>query len=222
MASAALVAASFSCFAAEPDLAAVRAQADALRHEVTLLEDENAVENLQNIYGFYVDKAQWEQVADLFADNATLEIGGRGVFVGKARILEYMRWLAPKGQPPGLLFNHLQMQPLIHVAPDGKTAKARLNFMAEVGQQGTPEGGRWGFGVYENEYVKEDGVWKIAKLHSYFTLYTSYDEGWAKSAVPNTRPEQDLPPDRPPTLVYDTYPAVMVPPFHYPHPVTGR
>ena len=34
-------------------------------------------------------------VADLFADAATIEIGGQGVFVGKERVLEYLRRLAP-------------------------------------------------------------------------------------------------------------------------------
>jgi hypothetical protein len=65
------------------------------------LEDEHAIENLQRSYGFYVDKALWQDAADLFADDGTLEIGGRGVFVGKKRIHEYLAWLAPQGLTQG-------------------------------------------------------------------------------------------------------------------------
>ena len=70
------------------------------------LEDERAIENLQRAYGFYIDKAHWKDAADLFAEKGTLEIGGRGVFVGKARVLQYLTWLAPEGIERGLLFNH--------------------------------------------------------------------------------------------------------------------
>ena len=188
--------------------------------KVTLLEDQNAIENLQRSYGFYVDKAQWRDAADLFATDGSLEIGGRGVFVGRPRILQYLTWLSPDGLTRGKLFNHLQLQPIVDVAEDGKTAKGRWRFLVEVGEYQKSQ--IWGGGTYENEYVKENGVWKIKALHAYFRFYTPYADGWAKTALPNTRPEKDLPPDRPPTVVYDTYPSTYVAPFHYRNPVTGK
>ena len=188
--------------------------------KVTLLEDQNAIENLQRSYGFYVDKAQWQDAADLFATDGALEIGGRGVFVGKPRILQYLTRLSPDGLVRGKLFNHLQLQPIVDVAEDGETAKGRWRFLVEVGVYQKSQ--VWGGGTYENEYVKENGVWKIKALHAYFRFYTPYADGWAKTALPNSRPEKDLPPDRPPTVVYDTYPSTYVAPFHYSNPVTGK
>ncbi len=44
---------------------------------------------------------------------------------------------------------------------------------------------QWGDVTYENDYVKEDGVWKISRLHAPFTMYSLYSEGWHKSTVPN-------------------------------------
>lgn len=201
-------------------IAAARAEANAVEQRVQALEDRHAIENLQRIYGYYVDKARWQDAADLFTDDATLEIGGRGVFVGKARVLEYLTYLSPQGLTEGQLFDHLQLQPIVDVDPSGTTAKGRWRFLAMVGKY--QQDGMWGTGVYENEYVKQNGVWKIAKLHGYFTMYAPYATGWGKEVKPNTRPEQDLPPDRPPTVVYDAYPAVFVPPFHYSHPVRGN
>ena len=79
----------------------------------------------------------------------------------------------------------------------------------------------WGLGVLENEYVKEDGVWKIRRHHFFTTMYTPYETGWAKQAIPNAGPSAELPPDRPPTVAYEAYPKAFVVPFHYENPVTG-
>jgi hypothetical protein len=201
-------------------IAAVRASVEQVSHELARLEDERAIENLQRSYGFFVDKALWKETADLFADNGTLEIGGRGVFVGKARVLQYLVWLAPQGLTRGKLFNHTQLQPIITVAPDGRTARGRWHFLAQVGDY--QKSALWGTGTYENEYVKENGVWKIAKLHGFFRMYTPYADGWGRTAVPNTHPEKDLPPDRPPTVEYEDYPSTYIPPYHYLNPVTGK
>jgi hypothetical protein len=205
---------------AEHSLSEVRARVARVKQTVQRLEDERAIENLQRSYGYFVDKAMWTETADLFAQDGTLEIGGRGVFVGKARILQYLNFLAPQGLTTGKLFNHLQLQPIITVAPDGMHAFGRWRFLSEVGDYG--KSALWGMGTYENEYVKENGVWKIERLHAFFRMYTPYAEGWGKTAVRNTHPEKKLPPDRAPTVTYETYPATYIPPYHYPNPVTGK
>ncbi|HTT00887.1 MAG TPA: nuclear transport factor 2 family protein [Steroidobacteraceae bacterium] len=204
----------------EQSLSEVRARVAHLEQRVQRLEDERAIEDLQRSYGFFVDKALWKETADLFAQDGTLEIGGRGVFVGKPRILQYLGFLAPQGLTTGKLFNHIQLQPIITVAPDGTHAFGRWRFLSEVGDYG--KSALWGAGTYENAYVKENGVWKIEKLHAFFRMYTPYADGWGKTAVPNTHPEKKLPPDRPPTVTYETYPATYIPPYHYPNPVTGK
>ena len=109
----------------------------------------------------------------------------------------------------------MQFQAIADIDPDGVHAKQRMRAFVM-------SNGGWGLPLYENEYVKEDGVWKIKLLHGPFTMYTSWD-GWAKSATPNTRPDTfGEPPDLPPTVVYLTYPSYYIVPFHYPNPVTGK
>ena len=206
--------------AAAPDLTALNTRLAEARHRVELLKDHDAVENLQSAYGFYVDKALWREVADLFADNGTFEYGQMGVYVGKAHIQRALLLFGKEGPEPGKLNNYMQLQDVIHVAPDGLTAKARFRGMVQLGRAG--QSGQWGEGVYENEYVKQGGVWKIARLHFYPTGFTDYDLGWAKSAIPMQGPSAAIPPDRPPTEVFRSYPGVYVPPFDYPHPVTGK
>ncbi len=65
--------------------------------------------------------------------------------------------------------------------------------------------GIWGVGVYENEYVNEGGVWKIAKLHFYPVALTDYDGGFMKSALPMEGVSALYPPDKSPTEVYRTF-----------------
>ena len=201
-------------------LADARARVEQVEQTVGRLEDERAIETLQRTYGYLVDKAMWREAADLFADDGTLEDGGRGVFVGKARILQYLTWLAPRGLTFGKLQNVMQLQPIVTIAPDGETAKARWEWLSERGEYRKSAG--WGIGTYENEYVKQNGVWKLKTLHAYVRMSTPYAEGWARAALPNTRPAKNLPPDRPPTVAYESYPATYIPPYDYPNPVTGK
>ena len=100
------------------------------------------------------------------------------------------------------------------VAPDGLTAKGRwraLIFGADLDKQMD----FLGDAIYENEYRKENGVWKIAKLHAYFVLYTDFQRGWGVTFWALTTPEVDLPPDRKPSARYEIYPGNTFVPYHY-------
>jgi hypothetical protein len=199
-------------------LDALTGEVSQLRTRLQQAEDYIAISNLQRIYGYYVDKSQADQIADLFSENATLEIAGRGVFVGLKRIREFMHFL-PRLEE-GLLFNHMILQPVIYIAPDGKSAKARCRAFIQVGMLN--QSATWGEGVYENEYLKEDGKWKISKLHFYPTYYNDFYQGWDKPGIPLFKSFEKLPPDLPPTEIYESYPGVYIPPYHYDNPVSGR
>jgi acetyl esterase/lipase len=207
-------------------LASVKGGSDAARraadlaHRATLLNDETEVENLQRIYGYYLDRAMWDQVSDLFAEDGTIEMAQQGVYVGKKRVREFLGTLGRHGLSDGWLNDHIQLQPVVDVAPDGKTARARSREFAMTGKFGGQ--GFWSEGIYENTYVKRDGVWKFQSLHFYPTFITDYEQGWGKDAQPAPGINAQLPPDRPPTEVYAIYPNAHVPPYHYRNPVTGE
>jgi ketosteroid isomerase-like protein len=182
------------------------------RRLADLVRDEHQIEVLQRTYGYFVDKNLWKQIADLFTDDGTLEIGGRGVFVGKARVLQYLKWL---GAPErGKLYDHTQMEPVVTVAPDGATAKGRWRALI-FGADQDKRMDFLGDAIYENEYRKENGVWKISKLHAYFVLYTDFQRGWGDTFWALTTPEIDLPPDRKPSARYEIYPGYTFVPYHY-------
>jgi SnoaL-like domain len=198
-------------------LAALSARAATLERDIGRLEDYDAIKRLQRIYGFYTDKQLWTQAASLFTADGTIEVGGRGIYVGREHVRAFLALAGPEMPQPGRLFDHMQLQPIVHVAADGLSAKGRWHLFAQEAVAG--QYAQWGLGVYENEYVKEDGVWKIRALHLFTTMYTPYEAGWGKTAIPNPGPSAELPPDRPPSVAYAAYPEPFVVPFHYPHPV---
>jgi hypothetical protein len=216
----------FGAGAKAPDAAAevpktvaeLEAYVRALELQVDRLQSALEVENLNSIYGYYVDKSMQDAISALFAEESTLEILGRGVFLGRDRIYEYMRRL---GAPQhGSLFNHMQLQPYVTISPDGTTAQMRTRLLVMYGLAG--RGAQWGEGIYENTFVRENGVWKYKNLHGFQTFYTNYDQGWARQASGIFAPFPGYPPDAPQSVAYDPYPAQFIPPFHYRNPVSGR
>lgn len=215
------------CAVTEPTVAQ-GSQADlqervrALEMRLQRTEDREAIEKLTRAYGYYVDKAQWDQIVELFADDSRVEIAGRGVYFGKKGADTIFRKVMGGGKiglGEGFLFNHLILQGIIDVAPDGRSALGRWRAFVQIGQH--QKFAMWSEGTYENKYVKEDGVWKFADLHFFATFYTPYDAGWAKTALPNNGPSKEFPPDAPQSVQYEVFPGHYVPPYHYPNPVTG-
>jgi hypothetical protein len=205
--------------AAPTDLAARVAD---LERRAARLADEAAVTNLQHAYGYYVDRKRWDDVADLFAASATLELGNQGVYVGQPSIRRALEQFGPQGLKPGELNDHLQLQTLVTVAPDGGTAQARGVELAQWG--GVRDGAyraEWRESIFENRYVNEGGIWKIAAVHLYPRFITDYAQGWAKSAEPAPPSSKEFPPDRPPTAEYAVYPKFSIPPLHFVNPATG-
>jgi len=204
----------------------VDTQIEQLTQRVERLEGTRAVKKLQRAFGFYVDRGLWGEAADLFTDDGTIEIGIDGVYVGKARIREYLMRL--HGGQEGLIYGQLNewvtLQPAISVAADGTSATARWRDLGMLGQY--KQHAEWRDGIYENTYVREGGVWKIQSLHLYVNFVAPYERGWARLApgeglVPSEA-SKAFPPDRPPSASYQPFPADQLPPFQAPNPVTRR
>lgn len=200
-------------------LGRLEALADAKALQLARTHSVRAIENLQAMYGYYIDKGQWKNAAALFGRNGSYEFGQSGVYVGQASIERGLSLMGRQGLEDGQLNNYVMVQPIIHVADDNRTARARWRSDVLLSRAGA---GRWGGGVYENEYVNDNGTWKFSTLHYYVTFWGDYDQGWAAKPIPMDPPSTTVPPDRPPTVVYESFPTLQIVPYHYPNPVTGR
>jgi hypothetical protein len=208
-----------------------------LEHELGIQQDIEAIRRLQYAYGYFIDKSQYNEVVDLFADDGEVWFLG-GIYKGKAGVkrlyIERFRKNFTEdhnGPRYGWLLDHPQLQFIIDVAEDRETAQARGRSTMQAGLHETAKGPQRQWfegGIYENRYVREGGTWKIKRLGYFPFWHGSVTEGWAKTPIDfipmaNTcYPEDPLGPneliDPPPRL----WPATDIVPLHYVHPVTGK
>lgn len=180
-------------------------------------------------------------MADLFSDSPDAYVQFlNGRFRGKESIrrLFIKRWSTHfvdgrNGPIDGWLLDHFIGQDVADLQSGTNIVKYRGRTLMSAGTHKSlpddyPGGHRqwWEGGVYENEYIKEDGVWKIFRLRYYPFWHGSFEDGWKNSEqfVPlfkEVYPENKLGPDELCDEV-KLWPDTRVVPFHYAHPVTGK
>ena len=200
-----------------------RLQIAELQHSLGILQDKDEIQHLQYAYGFFLDNRMFREVADLFATrDAWIEIGGRGRYFGKERIHRFLlevlgggRWGLLKNE----VINHVQQQLTITVATDRQRAQSRAR--AEVQGNSPPDTPTFllADGVYENEYIREDGQWKILSVRVTMTFYAALER---RSVSFHTAPPSTaFPPDEPSQPVARGL-GRQFNAFHFKHPVTGE
>ncbi|BAK65887.1 hypothetical protein SLG_12120 [Sphingobium sp. SYK-6] len=189
-----------------------------LERRVARLNDASQIENLQNAYGYYVDRRLWDDVTDLFAPDGVMEAAGDRA-QGRKAIRAALEAVAPAGLRSGELNDRLQFDMVITVAPDGASATARGIELGMVGKAN--EGGAWTLATFENLYVKRDGKWMLAHMRLYPRARTDYAQGWAKSAIPYA-PFGRAGPAVPARQAALQYPGTAFPALSFTNPVTDK
>jgi hypothetical protein len=198
-------------------LAALQQRLDALETEATRAEDVRAIKKLQRVYGYYLEKGLGEDLADLFSSAAEAEYAA-GIYVGDENIRAWFKQLGAGNQSAGRLGDHMNLQPVVDLGPDGQTAKGRWRVLLMAGSYG--QSASWGEGLYEIGYLKENGVWKIDRLHWYQNFVASYEGGWVKKREApvrgrSARPGAVVPAKPRSDPNQKSWPEAYVPPFHY-------
>src|SRR5262249_30208768 len=171
------------------DIGAPTAPIEGLEHELGVQQDIHQIRRVQYTYGYFIDKSQYNEVVDLFSDQSEVWFLG-GIYKGKAGVrrlyIENFQTRFTQGHNGpryGWLLDHPQMQMVIDVAPDRSTAQVRGRSMMQAGLHESATGQQrawWEGGIYENEYVRESGIWKIKALRYYPFWHGSFAEGWPK------------------------------------------
>jgi hypothetical protein len=213
----------------------LEAKVKVLEEKVRTLEDIEEIKKLQRAYGFYLEHWMAEDIIDLFAEGPeTSLLVAAGHYVGKDNIRDFFHHgrkgiESPYAPSPEFLHQVMQLSGVVHVAPDGLTAKGRwygfgANAFPVAGGKVNPG---WMNGVYEVDYLKQDGVWKLYKVHWCMTFHCPYTIGWVepekRSDTVMNRPYQRNPQLKPDGTPEETlYPSGFICPFHFANPVSGR
>ena len=126
------------------------------------------------------------------------------------------------GPQSGQIINHQQLQGIVTVAPDGKTAKARWTAFV---MGGSPYAAvQWGDVTYENDYIKEErGMEALPAARAVHHVFAVCG-GLAQDRRYPTRGRIVFRHRRifRRRVIYLTFPSFYLEPFHYPNPVTGK
>lgn len=192
--------------------AAAHERLQALEAQAQLLLDEDAVINLHNAFGYYVDRKMWDDLADLFVADGSFEFGQFGVYKGRERVRGAFEYYGGSGPlPVNEVYDHVQLQPVVSVAPDGQSARARVSRIQLLGIHGGFSS--FGIATYLNDFIKVDGTWMLHNVRVYNHLSTDYQRGFAVHAQPAPVSTEGYPPDTPPTIRYQSYPEFFAPEF---------
>ena len=164
-----------------------------LAHRIQALVDAQKVRNLQNAYGYYVDRRMWDDVADLFSADGTVEVSGVGVYRGRSGVLRAMQRMGPQGLTDGVLNDHLMFDTVVSVAPGGREAFARGIELGLIGD-GDKDTARWEVSVFRNRFVKEAGLWKLREVRLFPHIRADYALGWGNSRMVEATPTGTLAP----------------------------
>lgn len=172
---AALVAVTFAMPAAHAADAGA-ATLDTLARDTERAEAIRAVKNLQYAYVHYAQYGLWAEMGALFAGDGKVTWGDK-VVTGPAAITKYNMDAFGAGKPglPAGTMNTLFIEvSLVNLSVDGNRAEARWYGLHMLG--GATDA-RWEGGTFQNEYVKDNGVWKISHLHFFPQFGGPYETG---------------------------------------------
>ena len=192
----------------------------ALEQRIAVMNDEDKVRNLQNAYGYYMDRKMWDDVTDLFTADGALSIANVGVYDGPKSIRRALERSGPAGLKHGQLNELMQLDMAVAIEPGGMEARARG---LEFGMLGEADNGTafYTLAIFENRYVKQNDIWRIREMRIFPVMKTDYAQGWAKSQVVDPPPAKEHAPDRP-VLASDVMTPGAIPVFFAPNPATGK
>ena len=135
-----------------------------LEKRIQAIEDLEEIKRLHQNYINLMDNLQYEQVLDLFTDDATVEVRQSGVKRGRKELSEiYINGLAKTR-------GSIRYDAHMAVAPDIKVNGNAAQGTWLVYMLFSKPSIQWIQGRNECEYRKEQGKWKISKLKFTRTL----------------------------------------------------
>jgi hypothetical protein len=212
----------------------LEAELEKVKKQLYILQAIEEIQKLQRSYGVYLERGQSKEIIDCFSDGPGVYLDfGVKRYLGKEGVKRYFSHPSQdgeRGEHPEYFHEVMQLTPIINVDPDGKKA---YGFWNGWGVMIVPRGDLMTQSIfsciYQNDYVKENGIWKIQVLRL-STKYCNQPKDWivAPDRLDTSfTPDQTL--EEEPDEVVPTfpgykreYPTAYVMPYRFNHPVTGK
>jgi hypothetical protein len=161
----------------------------------------DAAEHVSSSYGFFADDSQWNWLSALFGKTGTKQIPFAGYYTGYDRIshglfLEYGDPVRLDAKKASIAF-HWRIQPVIIVAPDGRSARLRT-YLFHPNTSKTGSGTLFSAMYPDDHLILEDGIWRLWNLsldEPYFEM-PNWKGGWsaARDRQPAAQPQRGAAP----------------------------
>jgi len=152
-------------------LAPLPAAAQSVEERLSQVEDELAIQRVITEYAVRLDALDLEGYLELFADNGIWQVG-QTQRRGRDEIRAMLEGLYGEAEIEPFGYDQFRMVGNFQIEVDGDTATARSRHIEFVrGERGNPSAIL--SGLYVDEFVREDGAWKIAHRTDYPIMPTA-------------------------------------------------
>ena len=135
-----------------------------LEKRIRALEDVEQIKKLHQKYIDLMDNLKYEEVLDLFTEDASIEVRNLGIKKGRNELRKIYIDVLAKNRGSERFDGHIAVQPDITVT--GDQAKGTWLIYMLFSRPDI----QWVQGRNECEYIKKNGEWKIKKLKFTRTL----------------------------------------------------
>lgn len=152
-----------------------------LAKTVQELRDLEELRHLKANYCHLVDARSWDELSELFTEDAVCDYGFFGQYKGREEVVHGFFQGAVAAASSFMV--HMVHNPVIEVKGDRATAKWYL-----TAQTTNLPSNRavWVMGIYHDRFERVKGRWRIASITFEFKYFTPFEEGWAKTPIWDT------------------------------------
>lgn len=150
--------------------------------------DVQEIEQLLNRYVYMLVTMDFDHIyEECFSQkrpDVSIQASDSGVYIGAEHIRErfFGKFMGFIKTVPGAFTMHLVCDPVIEISEDGKKARSTA-FSPGCATDPQSREDLWIWGTFMDDYIKEDGKWKILH-HAFVPLFrTPYSKGWTNQAV---------------------------------------
>jgi len=149
-----------------------------LEARLAAIEDVEAIKELKYRYWRCLDRKLWDEMAECFTFDATVKYGeGKYSFAGRDAIMKFLR--EAMGPDSGFVGVHQGHHPEIELT-GATTARGTWSLYNYVLFTKSGRGHREA-AYYEDEYAKQDGVWRIRHTGYTYLFCEEWDRGDTRS-----------------------------------------